>query len=116
MKGLCEKRGGDMELVYKKSECKTYKDFYEKICKDLKLEDDIDLCDYKNLEYNADLLNEFMWGFYNDNIMFKFIGFDRDSVKNSKRFDDYQWNLIFDVLEWFVEKFPNNSVVFLDEE
>ena len=104
-----------MELIFKKSECNSYKDFYEKICKDLELQNHIDLCDYENLHYNADLLNEFMWGAQDENITFKFIGFDREGVKNSKRLEDYQWNLIFDVLEWFVEEWPNNRIEFIDE-
>jgi len=105
-----------MELVYKKSECKTYKDFYEKICKDLKLNEHINMCDYENLYYDADMLNEFMWGYHDDNITFKFIGYDREKVRQCKTYDDYQWNSIFNILEYFVDDYPNNSLVFLDEE
>ena len=105
-----------IELIYRKKDCKTYKDFYEKICVDLKLEEDLDLCDCENLYYSADLLNEFMWGVQDFNIKFKFIGYDRDGVKMSRRLDDHKWNLIFEVIEEFVNKWPNNSIEFLDEE
>ena len=101
-----------MELVFRKEEFDSYKKFYERICIDLKLEEDKGLREYENLLYNADLLTEFMWGVQDENITCNFIGFDREAVKNKKTYNDYGWNLIFEVLEDFVEKWPNNRLIF----
>ena len=105
-----------MELIYKKSECKTYKDFYEKICKDLKLEEDMDLCDYENLAYSADMLNEFLWYNHDKNIKYRFIGFDLEIIKQEKTVDDYKYKLIFEVFEYFVSQYPNNVLEIIKEE
>ena len=102
------------ELVFKKSECESYKDFYEKICVDLKLEEDMDLCNHENLGYSGDLLNEFLWGVHDWNIVFRFIGYDREKVKDGITHEDYRWNIIFEVVEEFVKQYPNNKIEFVD--
>ena len=105
-----------IKLVYSKKECKSYKDFYEKICVDLKLEENIDMCELENLCYRADFLNEFLWYNYTDDLRFIFIGYDREGVKNYKTIEDYKWNLIFEVVEEFCERYPNNTVEYRESE
>ena len=103
-----------MDLVYNFSEMQDFKQFYERLCVDLDSKSIPDWEDYENLHYNADLLNEFMWYCQDDNIHFKFVGFDRKNMKPDKNYNDYKWSLIFEVLEDFVRDFPNNTIEFVD--
>ena len=103
-------------LEYNQKTCKSYKDFYEKICEDLALWEDGDLCGYENLHYNADLLNEFLWGVHNDNILFRFIGYDKEKIVNGKTSEAYEWGLIFKIVERFCKNYPNNKVEFIEEK
>jgi len=103
------------ELVFEKDKCQSYKHFYEKICVDLDKESFIDWAgDYDNLLYRADLLDEFLWYNSQENILFKFVGYDREKIRNGKTYEDCQWQLIFKVIERFVGKFPNNKLEYID--
>ena len=104
-----------MELVYRYSEMKDFKRFYEIFCIDTKLEEDIDMCDYENLHYNADFLNEYLFGCQDMNIHFKFIGFDLEKINEEKTYNDWEWSLIFRILNRFVKKYPNNTIEFVEE-
>ena len=102
-----------MELVYRYSEMKDFKKFYERFCVDTRLEEDMDLCDYENLHYNADLLNEYMFSCKDMDIHFKFIGFDLEKINEPRTVSTWEWKLIFEVLDDFVKKYPNNTIEFV---
>ena len=36
--------------------------------------------------------------------------------KGQKNYEDYKWNLIFEVFEEFVKKYPNNKLEFINED
>ena len=97
------------EIVFNKKDCPSYKDFYEKICIELESKKIPDWEDYDNLHYNADFLNEFMWYNHDLDLHFKFIGYNKEKV-------NFQWQLIFEVVEDFCKKYPNKKVEFWDEE
>lgn len=62
---------------------------------------------------NADTLYEFLQYFSEDNINFVFVNFDLDKIKLQKNFDDYKYNIIFTMLQHFVENYPNNTLEFI---
>ena len=103
-----------MDLVYNFSEMQDFKQFYERFCKDTKIEEDMDMCQYENLNYSADMLVEYLFGCREMDIHLKFVGFDRKNMKPDKNYNDYKWTLIFEVLEDFVRDFPNNTIEFVD--
>ena len=104
-----------MELVYRFSEMKDFKRFYEIFCIDTKLEEDINMCDYENLYYSADMLNEYLFGCQDMNIHFKFVGFDLEKINEADTLINIKWKVIFEVLEGFVKKYPNNTIEFVEE-
>ena len=103
------------ELVYDKNELKSFKNFYEKIYSEFDVVNRSDMEDYPNLGYNADLLNEFLWGFQDDNLLFVMKNFDLDKIKEQKSYEDYEWGLIFQVLNRFVTNYPNNKMIFIND-
>ena len=92
------------ELVYDKTKLPTFKAFYEKIYSEFDVVNRSDMEDYPNLGYNADLLNEFLWGFQNDDLVFVMKNFDLDKMKNIKSYDNYEWNILLEVITEFVKK------------
>ena len=104
-----------MELVYRFSEMKDYKRFYEKFCIDTKLEENIDMCDYENLYYSADMLNEYLFYCHDFDIHFKFVGFDLEKINEEDTLNDIKWKSIFNVLGYFIEEYPNNTIEFVEE-
>ena len=103
-----------MDLVYNFSEMQDYKQFYERLCVDLDSKSIPDWEDYENLLYNADFLVEYLFGCREMDIHLKFVGFDRKNMKPDKNYNDYEWSLIFEILEDFVRDFPNNTIEFVD--
>ena len=103
------------ELVYDKNELKSFKNFYEKIYLDLEAKKNENWADYENLHYNADLLNEFLWNCQDDNLLFIMKNFDLDKIKEQKSYENYEWNLIFKVLNRFVIKYPNNKMIIIND-
>ena len=104
-----------MELVYRFSEMKDYRRFYDKFCIDTKLEENIDMCDYENLYYSADMLNEYLFYCHDFDIHFKFVGFDLEKINEADTLNNIKWKVIFEVLESFVKKYPNNTIEFVKE-
>ena len=98
------------EIIFNKQMCESYKDFYVQIYKDLNGKGFLDWEDYDDLCYRADMLNEFLWYNHDKNIKYRFIGFDLEIIKQEKTFDDYKYKLIFEVFEYFITKYPNNSM------
>ena len=104
------------KVVYDRRQINSYKEFYEKIYIDLDGKGMIDWEKFEYLGYNGNNLNEFLWYCHNDNIHFIFKNFDLEKIKNYKNYEDYQWNLIFEIIEDFVKDYPNNKLEFINEE
>lgn len=91
------------EIIFNKQMYESYKDFYAQIYKDLDGKSFGDWQAYENLNYNADMLDEFLWYNHDKNIKYIFIGFDLEKIKQEKTYDDYKWRIIFDVIQDFVK-------------
>lgn len=104
------------KFVFKRSECKSYKDFYERLCSVLGMEHLDDLKEFENLNYSADLLNEYLWYHHRDGLHFVFIGFDLEKIKTRRPYENYMWELIFEVVNDWVKEYPNNTVEYIAEE
>lgn len=105
------------EIVFNKCNYKSYKDMYHDICVKLDKDRFIDWQDdYNDLEYNGNLLSEFLWYCHNDNVKYIFVNFDKAKIKLEKSFDDYQYAIIFRVFERFVKQYSNNQLEFRMEE
>ena len=103
-------------LLYDRKELNSYKDFYEKIYKDMDGKNMIDWEDFDYLGYNTDNLNEFLWYCHDRNINYIFKNFDLEKIKNYKNYENYKWNLIFELFEEFVKEHPNNKLEFINDE
>ena len=101
-----------------KSKNETYKDFYHDLCVQLDRKSVIDWQDdyYKDLRYNADFLDEFLWYCSDDDTNYIFVGLNIDKIENNKTYDDYEWSLIVKIFNRFVEQYPNNTLEFKDCE
>ena len=101
------------EIIFNRNDYKSYKDFYLDAYKKLGGDrfDDFDFCK-PDLGSNADILDEFLWYCHYDNLHCIFINFDMDKIKEQKKYDDYEFNLVIEVFEMFAEEFPNNSIEF----
>lgn len=107
---------GTIHLVIDKSKCESYKKFYEIVYSQLNGKGYIDWEQYDNLHYNADMLNEFLWYAHNlVNTEFVMMNFDIDRIKEQKTYDNYEWNIILEVLQDFVKDYPNNKLTFKTE-
>ena len=104
------------DIIINKKSYSTYKDFYEDIVIKLSANRFIDWKDEKNLNYNADIFEEFLWYCHKDNIHFIFKNFNLEKIKNYKNYDNYEWNIIIEVFQDFVKKYPNNTLEFVNEE
>ena len=104
------------EIIFNKDNYETFKDFYVQIYKDLDGKSFGDWQAYENLNYNADMLDEFLWYNEDKNVKFVFINFDLDKIKQEKSFDDYKWRIIFDVIQDFVKAYPNNTMEIIKEK
>ncbi len=100
------------EIIFNKKKYKSYKDFYSQIYRELNGKSTVDWEDYNDLYYSADNLDEFLWYKADENIRYVFFNFDKEKVSLQKNFNDYQYNLIFEVFEDFVKKHPNNKLEF----
>lgn len=103
------------EIIFKRKNYKSYKDFYVQVYKDLEGKEMIDWADYDDLHYNADLLDEFLGYCNDDSNKYIFIGFDKEKIKEEKNYDDYEYNMVIRIFERFVKKYPNNKLEFRDE-
>jgi len=95
-------------IIFNRNSYKSYKDFYTQIYIDLDGNGFMDWEDYENLNYNASMLDEFLWYNNKKNIRFVFIGFDLERIRQEKTYDDYEWKIIFEVMQDFVKRYPNN--------
>ena len=103
-------------IIIKKKDYTSYKDFYKDIFIKLDGKNNIDFEDMEDLLYNANVLNEFLWYSFDRNITYKFVGFNLEKIKNYKNYENYQWNIIIEVFEDFVKKYPNNTLEFINDE
>lgn len=105
------------EVIFDRKNYKSYKDFYTQIYKELDGAHTIDWEDYEDLHFNADFLDEFLWYKEEENIKYIFLNFDKEKIKLQKNYNDYEFNLILEIFEEFVNEYPNNSMEYrFDEE
>jgi len=105
------------QIIFNKKDYKDYRDMYHDIC--VKLDKDRFLDwedDYEDLNYSSDLLNEFLWYCNDDNLHIILLNFDREKIATPQNYDDYKYNLILEVFEDFVKKYPNNTLEYRNEE
>ena len=103
------------EIIFNKKTCGSYKDFYKKICVDLDKESFIDWAgQYENLCFSADMLNEFLWYNHDENILFKFIGYNKESLISEQTVEGLMWGRIFRCIDRFCSDYPNNKVEYMD--
>ena len=50
------------------------------------------------------------------NIDFVLLNTDVEKIKEEKTYDDYEWNLIIEILTEFVMKYPNNTLTIFKGE
>ena len=63
------------------------------------------------------VFNKKKYDSYNDNIKYIFVNFDKEKIALQKNYDDYQFQIIIEIFEDFVEKFPNNKLEYkMDKE
>lgn len=104
------------KIIINKKDYNTYKDFYIDIAKQLDAKNDLNCLEPDDLGYNPNYLREFL-NDYNDEIhKYIFKNFDLEKIKNYKNYDNYEWNIIIEVFEDFVQKHPNNKLEFINEE
>ena len=103
------------EYIFKQSEYKSYKDFYRDIAKKLDAENHVNCIEKEDLGCHPDILNDFLWGYQDDNIKFILIGFDLEKIEKRTTHDDYKISLIIKVMKRFVEEYPNNAIEFREE-
>ena len=105
------------EVIFDRKKYNSYKDFYVQVYKDLDGKSIPDWQDCEDLHYHADHLVEFLWYCHNDNTKYIFLNFDKEKIKLQKSYNDYEFNLILEIFEEFVNEYPNNSMEYrFDEE
>ena len=104
------------QIIFNKSDYKSYKDFYHDVCIKLDKDSFIDWNGMaEDLSYRADILDEFLWYCNDDNVDCIFIGFDLDKINKQKTYEDYVYSLAFVVFNRFAKEYPNNKVEFRDK-
>ena len=105
------------QIIFNKKDYKDYRDMYHDICVKLDKNRFLDWQDdYEDLNYNGNLLNEFLWYCHNDSINIILLNFNREKISTPKNYDDYEYNIIIRKLEEFTEEFPNNTLEYKNEE
>ena len=104
------------KFIHDRKQLNSYKDFYEKIYKDLDGISNEYWADYENLNYWASYLDEFLWNYQEIGMHFIFKNFNMEEINEPKNYENYEWNIIFMVIKRFVQKYPNNTLEFINEE
>lgn len=104
-----------IKIVINKKEMKSYKNFYSLIYKKLKAETFGTEFEEKDFGYDPNQVDEILWYYRNDNLIFILIGFDLEKIKLQKTHEDYRWNIIIETLMDFVNEYPNNTIEFVDK-
>ena len=74
------------EIIFNRKNYISHKDFYHDLCIQLEKERFIDWRGkYEDLDYNADLLDEFLWYCHNESNKYIFIGFNTEKIKEEKK-------------------------------
>ncbi len=103
------------KVIIDKDKCESFKTFYEIVYRELQGKTYIDWAEYENLNYFADMLNEFLWYVHNEqDTEFVMVNFDLDKIKNQKTYDNYEWEIILKVLHRFVTEYPSNKLTFVN--
>lgn len=104
------------KITIDKNKCQSYKTFYEIVYNEFDGKHMVDWEEYDNIHYNADMLNEFLWYVSDINTEFVMMNFDIDRIKEQKTYDNYEWNILLEVLQDFVKDYPNNKLTFKTEQ
>lgn len=98
------------EVIFNKKDYQSYKDFYKDICIKLDAKDDMNCLEPEDLQYNPNILNEFLWDCKKIGIKYIFIGFDTEEIQKLKTTDDIEYSYILKVFKRFIDNYPNNSL------
>ena len=104
------------EIIFNRKNYKSYKDFYTQVYNDLDGNSIPDWEGCEGLDYFADFLVEFLWYCQDDNVKYIFVNFDKEKIALQKNYDDYEYNIIIEIFEEFVERYPNNQLEFRMED
>ena len=107
------------EFIFNRKDYKSYKDMYEDIAKKTNSINIKDYFDSSNYDYNPNILWECLccdYGFASNNIKLICLNFNKEKIALQKNFNDYNFNIILEVFNDFVQKFPNNQLEFIMEE
>lgn len=104
------------EIIFDKKKLSCYKDFYAQIYKDLDGKSFGDWQAYENLNYNASMLDEFLWYNNDKKVKFLFLNFDLEKIKQEKTYDDYEYGIIFKVFNRVVSEYENFTMEIIKEE
>ncbi|MBE7082424.1 MAG: hypothetical protein E7378_01920 [Clostridiales bacterium] len=102
------------KIIFDKNEYESYKSFYDDLCKKLNKDRFLDWKnDYDGLCYRGDFLYEFLCYCAPENNTYIFKNFDIANLKPEKKFEDFQWSIVFKIFESFVKEYPNNQLEFI---
>ena len=105
------------EIIFDRKEYKTYKDFYHDIAIKLDNERFLDWQnEYEDFCYDGNLLYEFLWYCKKDDSKYVFKNFDRKKIKEQKKYEDFEYNIILSSFEDFVKEYPNNSMEYRNDQ
>ncbi len=95
------------EIIFDRNKYESYKDFYVQLYRELDGKSFGDWQAYENLNYNASMLDEFLWYNNDKRVKFVFVCFDLEKIKQEKTYDDYEYGIIFKVFNDTVRAYSN---------
>ena len=107
------------EFIFNKKDYSTYQDFYKDIAIKMDAIKIDDYFDSSTFEYNANILWEFLcceFGYAKENISIILKNFNIENMKPDKKYDDYCTNIVIEIFQDFIKKFPNSSLEFMNED
>ncbi len=108
------------KIIFNKKDYKNYQDMYKDMAIKTGANKIEDYFDTSNYEYDPNILWECLecdFGFTKNSINIVLLNFDKEKIKLQKTYDDYEYNLVLEIFEEFVEKYPNNKLEFrMDED
>ena len=104
------------EIVFDRNDYESYKDFYVQLYKELNGKSFGDWQAYENLNYDASMLDEFLWYNNDKKVKFVFQNFDLEKIKEEKIYDDYEYGIIFKVFDRVVSEYETFTMEIIKEE
>ena len=102
-------------FIFDKKDYKSYKDMYTDMAHKFGCDQYEEYFDTKTMDYSGDILWEVLEtdiGFHEKYIDIILVNFDKEKIKLHESYDDYKYNIIIEVFEDFVHKYPNNILEF----